>query len=158
MALVDIRQGDHSSSAKVSCVPAKIVRLERTHDCKTTNVTSGNILQMIHIPAGCALLDAALTVHRVEGGTLTVDVGLYTHSDDAAIDADGLLDGADLNSAAVIHGVTPGVLTYPYKNASDVAMDVSVLFNNTADNARFTLAVTVLDMGDTLVDGITNAG
>ena len=158
MALVDIRQGDHGTSAKVSCVPGKIVRLSRMHDCKVTNVTSGNTLQMLHIPAGVALLDTALTVHRLEGGTLTVDVGLATHSSDAAIDADGLLDGADLNSAALIHGVTPGVLTYPYKNASDVAMDVGVLFNNTADNARFTLTVTCLDMTDSLVDGITNAG
>ena len=158
MALVDIRQGDHTSSAKVSGSPGKIVRLERTHDCKTTNVTSGDILQMIHIPAGVTILDCGIVVHRVEGGTLTVDIGPTTHSNDTAIDADGFLDGADLNSATGYRHIVAGVLTFPYRNGSDVAMDINVLFNNTADNARFTLYASVLDMGDSLIDGITNAG
>ncbi len=157
MANVDIRQGGHAANAKVAGIPMKVMRLSRTYDCKVTNVTSGDVLQMIHIPAGMTILGCALYCHRAEGAAQTVDVGPYTHSSDAAIDADGFFNDADLNVAGVKLGATNGVLTFPYESATDVAMDISVLFNNTADNARFTLTVLVADMSDTLVDNITNA-
>ncbi len=155
--LWDKRQGGHASDAKVPSVPAKIVRMERTLDCRDVNIASGDTVQLLHIPAGAVILQCSIEVERLEGGTLTIDVGAYTHSSDAAIDADGFFNDANLNSAlGTICGATTGVLTFPYKSSTDVAMDISALFNNAADLARFAVRAVVLDMGDTMIDQRSN--
>ena len=69
--------------------------LRRKYDCTATGdgvVASGDTLQLLTIPANTLVTRVAIIKHTVEGGALTVDVG-------DATDADGFVDGGDLNSA-----------------------------------------------------------
>jgi hypothetical protein len=122
-----------------------IFTLRRVYDTAATgdgNVASGDTLQLLNIPADTLVLGVALVVQTVEGGTLTVDVG------EVGGDADGWLDGADLNAAAtkasmpatLVEGapntITPAFGMGRLYTAADT---IDMLFNNAADAVKFEL-------------------
>jgi hypothetical protein len=58
-----------------------------------TALTSGDVLEVLRIPAKSQVLNVGVDVTKAEGGTLTIDVG------DGA-DPDGFLDGVNANTVA----------------------------------------------------------
>lgn len=58
-----------------------------------TALTSGDVLEVIQLPAKSYVMAVGLDVTTAEGGTLTIDIG-----DGSA--ADGYLDGVDANTVA----------------------------------------------------------
>lgn len=149
----DFRQGDHGTGAKVSGQMPGVVWMLRTIDAAVDNIASGDTVQLFHIPQGSKVLDFLMNVETLEGGTLTIDVGTYTHSTDAAIDADGFVDGLDANSATGVQRITRGILMSDSDlptgkdgggwTAQDVAADISALYNNAADVSKITYAALV---------------
>ena len=116
--------------------------LRRTYDTAATgdgNVTSGDTLQLLNIPANTLVQRVAVIKDTVESGTLTVDVGDGT-------DPDGFLDGADLNAAAteitelaLAEAAPNTVVGYTAGKLYTAADTLDMLFNNTADTAKFTV-------------------
>jgi hypothetical protein len=117
-----------------------------TIDTASTNVTSGDVLKLMNIPANTLITDVIANVTTAEGGTLTIDIGDYTASTDAAIDADGFIDGANGNSAAATK-TTDGTIATPTpayikgKVYTATGAYLGVLFNNAADAAIIEITV-----------------
>jgi len=121
--------------------------LQKKYDCRTValggdgNVTSGDTLQLLNIPAGVLVERVAIEMDTVEGAALTVDVG-------DGDDADGFLDGSDLNAAAtkisslvLVEAAPNTILGYSNGKFYLAADTLDMLFNNTADAAIFTVTV-----------------
>jgi hypothetical protein len=72
-----------------------------TLDFDATGASSGDILELLKVPARTLIESAVAQVKTAEGATLTFDLGDYLTADDTAVDADGYLDGVNGNSAAV---------------------------------------------------------
>ena len=122
-----------------------VFTLRRRYNCKTValggegNVTSGDTLQLINIPADTVVDAVSCIKHTVEGGTLTIDVG-------DGSDTDGWLDGANLNSAttertalALAEAAPNTIVGYTSGKLYTAADTIDALFNNTADTADFEL-------------------
>lgn len=115
-------------------------------DTATTNVTSGDVLKLMTIPADTMIVDVIANVTTAEGGTLTIDIGDYLIATDVAVDADGYLDGANCNSVAAsktsdgtVATPTPAYIkgkVYTSRNSY-----LGVLFNNSADAAIIEITV-----------------
>jgi len=124
-------------------------------DTKKTPVASGDILKLMPIPANTLVKDVIVVPKKAEGGTLTVDIGDYLEANDNAVDADGFLDGGNLNATNVLKASTETlVLTegapntaafspayargkfYPAETAY-----LGILFNDAADAAIFDVHV-----------------
>jgi len=114
-------------------------------DFNKTPLTSGNIARLFDLPAG-ALFDH-MKVKRItaEGGTATVDIGPYLASNDSAVDADGMLDGLDINTTGyaasrpgVLAEAAPNTYNPAYSNGYLPTADVwiGLLANNDLDNAE----------------------
>lgn len=67
-------------------------------DCSEENQGAAGIALLLAVPAGTLVDKVVAVVETAEGGTLTFDVGVFD-SDEAAVDADGFIDGANGNSA-----------------------------------------------------------
>ena len=118
-----------------------------TINAAKTHVTSGDVLKLINIPANTLITDVIANVTTAEGATLTIDIGDYTASTDAAVDADGFLDGANGNSAAAskttdgtVATPTPAYIKGKVYTASGSYL--GVLFNNAA--AAAIIEITIL--------------
>jgi hypothetical protein len=75
-----------------SCLNKAFV-LKNTIDFSAVNAESGDVVQVLAIPAGTMVLDVLTKVVTKEGATCTADVGDTT-------DADGFNAGADFNATA----------------------------------------------------------
>lgn len=116
-----------------------------TIDTAKVNVGSGDIVKLLNIPANVLVRDVVANVKTAEGETLTIDIGDYLEADDAAIDADGYIDGANGNSVAAVKASTfeltegapntvgPAYTTGKFYPAA--TSYIGVLFNNAADAA-----------------------
>ena len=152
MATIDLRQGDHASTSPLATDglgPVSVRRIEIDFATAKSGgvVGAGDTLQVLHLPVGTMVLDCAVDVIKLAGAALTIDVGPYTHSTDAAITADGFINGMDLNASLGIKRVTLGTLLtggIHWVNASDVASDISILSVNAGGAAKIALLVTVI--------------
>ena len=121
--------------------------IEKKYDCRTValggdgNVASGDTLQLLNVPKGVLVERVAIEMDTVEGGTLTVDVG-------DGDDADGFLDGSNLNAAAtkitellLVEADPNTIFGYTNGKLYLVADTIDMLFNNAADAAIFTVKV-----------------
>ena len=142
MAVQDFTTGDgyelpNNASGQLFALKCRI-------DTATTNVTSGNVAKAFIIPADTVVREVILIVRTAEGGTLTVDVGDYLIATDAAVTADGYLDGVNCNATAGTaynslssddtYGGGGGTNGYGKVYTSRNSY-IGVLFNNTADAA-----------------------
>lgn len=112
-----------------------------------TALTSGDVLQVLRIPAKTQVLAVGADVTKAEGGTLTIDVGDGT-------DTDGYLDGVNANTVAgysctqvtVVEG-TPNTLSpsMPFGKYYGAEDTIDVVLNNAADLAVITIWAVVAD-------------
>jgi hypothetical protein len=119
----------------------------KTHVLKTevdtseTNVADSGIVKLWEIPANTLVKEVIVNVTTAEGATLTLDVGDYLIADEAAVDADGFIDGANGNSAAVTKSsdeLAEDTTTLAYadgKYYADALNFIGVLFNDAAATA-----------------------
>ncbi len=101
MATVDVTKGAAGSAYPASDLP-KVFIIENIIDFAATNRASGDILQVLQIKAGSYVLLAGLEVLTVEDSTATADLG------DGA-NADGYLDGTDINAATGYFPSAPAI-------------------------------------------------
>lgn len=156
---IALNVGDHTSDARpalgivsgigwVSCVVDATAVTTAQGAATAGTIASGSTVTLFHLPAGACVLDFVVDVNTIEGGTLTVDIGPYTHSTGDAIDADGFIDGLNCNSATGLQRVTRGILMSDSDlptgskgswSAEDVAADIKAYYNNAADKAKITV-------------------
>ena len=112
-----------------------------------TALTSGDVLEVLQIPAGTQVLAVGLNVTTAEGGTLTVDVG-------DGDDPDGYLDGVNGNAVAgysssqvTISEGAPNTLSpaLPWGKYYASADTIDVKTVNAADAAVMTVWALVVD-------------
>ncbi len=78
----------------------KLVRIKKTIDFSKVNAAVNDVVKLFNIPADVLIQDVVANVKTAEGGTLTFDIGDYLKATDAAVDADGYIDGANGNTVA----------------------------------------------------------
>ena len=105
-----------------------------------TALTSGDILEVIRVPANTLVTNVALNVTTAEGGTLTVDVG------DGSND-DGYIDGVNANATAAYITVA-GTDAYEQGRFYTAADTIDVKLNNAADAAVMTLTAVMGDCSE----------
>ena len=105
-----------------------------------TALTSGDILEVIRVPANTLVTNVALNVTTAEGGTLTVDVG------DGSND-DGYIDGVNANATAAYITVA-GTDAYEQGRFYTAADNIDVKLNNAADAAVMTLTAVMVDCSE----------
>ncbi len=105
-----------------------------------TALTSGDILEVIRVPANTLVTNVALNVTTAEGGTLTVDVG------DGSND-DGYIDGVNANATAAYITVA-GTDAYEQGRFYTAADTIDVKLNNAADAAVMTLTAVMVDCSE----------
>ena len=105
-----------------------------------TALTSGDILEVIRVPANMLVTNVALNVTTAEGGTLTVDVG------DGSND-DGYIDGVNANATAAYITVA-GTDAYEQGRFYTAADTIDVKLNNAADAAVMTLTAVMVDCSE----------
>lgn len=110
-----------------------------------TALTSGDVLEVIQLPAKTYVLAVGLDVTTAEGGTLTIDIG-----DGSA--ADGYLDGVDANTVAsyasalaLTEGAPNTVTGYSAGKYYAAADTIDVKTVNAADAAVMRLWALVVD-------------
>ena len=105
-----------------------------------TALTSGDILEVIRVPANTLVTNVALNVTTAEGGTLTVGVG------DGSND-DGYIDGVNANATAAYITVA-GTDAYEQGRFYTAADTIDVKLNNAADAAVMTLTAVMVDCSE----------
>jgi len=84
--------------------PTQIVK--RVLDTGAVNMAINDVAVLFCIPPRHRLANLRLEVTKVEGAAATVDVGPFSDAGTTAVDADGLIDGADVNALTHAHSVT----------------------------------------------------
>lgn len=137
MATTDRTTGTRSEYPAQSGYPCYV--LSNSLSTATYNQASGDIAQVLTIPAKTHVLAVSYEVTTAEGGTLTFDVG------DGA-DTDGWIDGANGNSAAA--GGVVATEAYQAINGKFYASadTIDVLFNNAADAAVIEVRAVCVEM------------
>ena len=125
-----------------------IFLLQETLDCSAHNQAQNDIAYVANIPDRTRVIEAGIDVETAEGGTLTLDLGLFLDDGSyTAVDADGFLDGINGNSAAssssreafALTDGTPNTVApaYAVKGYTTTAASVlGVTFKNAADTAK----------------------
>ena len=121
----------------------QIFTLRRRYNCKTValggegNVTSGDTLALINIPANTFVWKVAVVKYTAEGATQTVGIG-----DGSA--TSGFITGCDLNSTTTeissltLSEAAPNTVSgYTDGKLYTAADTIDAIFNNTADTADF---------------------
>ena len=110
-----------------------------------TALTSGDVLEVIQLPAKTYVMAVGLDVTTAEGGTLTIDIGDGTT-------ADGYLDGVDANTVAsyastlaLTEGAPNTVTGYSAGKYYAAADTIDVKTVNAADAAVMRLWALVVD-------------
>ncbi len=75
-------------------------------DTNAVNMGAADIATLLFIPPRHRLVNTKLEVLTVEGGAATVDVGIFSDAGVTPVDADGLIDGADVNALTHADSVT----------------------------------------------------
>lgn len=134
-------------------------------DTADDNQGAADIAEMLAMDAGWLALIVGMQVLTLEGGTMTVDVGV------TAVGADDFLDGTNLNTGTVpvyyasnvaytdatdAGNVESAIATQLYSVPGGLlftaADTIDVLWNNAADLAKIRLSVFVID---TVGNGLT---
>lgn len=109
-----------------------------------TDFASGDVMKAFSIPANTLVLSAHCKVHKAEGATCTIDLGI------TGDDADGFLNDVNLNSTStsVSTGHTLGYGTdFMLGKLVTAADTVDILFNsNDSGVAVFTLSLICVDL------------
>lgn len=161
MAMDDRRDGFVSTTKtkKVAAsLASNVITWRKTIDCADEDVTSADNVQLLYVPAGYLIMVAGLVEETAEGGTLTVDLGLYAEADDSETDKDGFLDGVDCNATAgtaycsapgtMVEG-TPNTITPAYAKGGyyvSAGQNLCATFNNAADTAKITFFAVLVDL------------
>lgn len=148
MAMDDRRVGS-TSAAKLEGTFSgrRLYVVEQVVDAADNDVTSGDVVQLVYIPAGHWVLGAGADVITAEGGTLTFHLGLHAASNDAEIDADGFLASADGNVAGTkLTASEAYAATGGYRCTS--AANLTATFNNAADACKIRFFAVVADFTD----------
>lgn len=143
-ATIDMRAGTEIPAN----MAGKSFVLDIKVDCSTDNVGSGDTVQLFNIKEGCYVQSVTVVPITAEGGTLTVDIGDYD-SAGSVTDADGWIDGGDLNattvltSAPVLTTGSPCTVAPAHGLGKLYTADaiIAALFNNAADAAVFHVRV-----------------
>lgn len=117
-------------------VAGKVTVLKNILDFKNNPAAQSDVVKALAIPAGTVVLSVCCKPTTLEGGTLTVDVGI------TGGDTDGWGDGIDLNANAgtvQMSGALPAAGGVLY--TTDETIDL--LMNNAADAAVVEIAALV---------------
>ena len=122
--------------------------LETVVDTAADNVAQNDIVLTHYIPPFHRLMGVLLAVKTVEGGVATADVGIYSDAGVTAVDADGLLDGENLNAATLKHSADGGAaLAAKGYVAPATGAYIGVLAVNALDAAVFSLKAEIQNWG-----------
>lgn len=88
----------------------KTYTMKNTFSFATNNMEDGEYAHLFTIPAGTFVEYVVAKVTTAEGATLTADIGDFT-SAGVATDADGYLDGINLNSTSTWSCSAPGTVS-----------------------------------------------
>lgn len=94
------------------------------------------------IPAGTFIQGVVVECETAEGGTATVDIGDHTDAD-TAVDIDGWIDGANLNSASTATSTGQAATTEEYTGGKFyvASKDLTMTVNNALDAAIFKITI-----------------
>ena len=122
--------------------------LETVVDTAADNVAQNDIVLTHYIPPFHRLMGVLLAVQTVEGGVATADVGIYSDAGVTPVDADGFLDGANLNAATLVHSAeTAAELADKGYVAPATGAYIGVLAVNALDAAVFSLKAEIQNWG-----------
>jgi len=110
------------------------------------DVTSGDNVQLMLIPAGCIILAVSARVETIEDSVLTVDVGLYIESTDAEVDKDGFLDG--FNGAVAGVKMTNAEAYANHAIPVTAGWNLCATYNNAADKSKIHYFITLVEHYD----------
>jgi len=109
-------------------------------DTSATNLGAA-LHKVTAIPAGTFIQGVIVYCTTVEGATATIDVGDHTDAD-TAIDIDGWIDGANLNSlVATSTGQAATTEEYASGKYYPATKDLTITVNNALDAAIFELFI-----------------
>ena len=100
--------------------PGRLQCVKKVVDFNKTPLAASDKAKLFNVPAGVMIDHLKANRITAEGAAATVDVGLYAASNDAAVDADGLLDGLDVNATGYAAS-RPGVLAQGTPNTFNPA-------------------------------------
>ena len=149
MAMDDRRLGSTTATKLNNTFASRVYVVERTIDASLTDtdVDSGDVVQLVYIPAGHVVLEAGADVITIEDGTLTFELGLHLASNDSAVDASGFLTGAD---AEVLGTKLTNAETYAATGGyrATAAVNLTATYNNAADASKIRFFAVVVDFTD----------
>jgi len=103
MSVFNLAKGD--GAVLPSHGAGKSVLLQKTIDFSELDSGNGagaaDVVRLWDIPANTIIEDVVATGLTAEGGAATIDVGDFLKATDAAVDADGYIDGADANAVGI---------------------------------------------------------
>jgi len=98
-----------STVAHLSVHTARPVHIvEVILDTKAVNMAQNDKALLFYVPPRHRLVNLRAEVLTVEGAASTMDVGPYSDAGTTAVDADGLLDGLNVNALTHANSVTAG--------------------------------------------------
>ena len=131
----------------------RVCLLRKKFDCAVDTLTAAEVIEVFDIPKDTFVLAVGVRCETAEGATATIDIGDETN-------ADGFIDGADMNSAstnASSNNVTAGGTNAAFGVSVETtgggkyytdADTIDILVNNTMDAAAFTVWALVAYCGD----------
>lgn len=108
-----------------------LVKAQNTVSYSTINSISGELSEVLKIPAGAIVYNVATQVVTAEGATATAEVGDST-------DEDGWIDSIDLNATAGTVALSPVSAPYPalggkyYETADKITLKIGNMNLDTA--------------------------
>lgn len=129
MATQDLRRALGKNLPQAS----RLVELVKTVDFAEFNAASGDVLQVLDIPAGFVREDCDVFLLAAEGGTGTIDIGVSGATD-------SLLDGGDVNGTAnaiIAKGTNAGATRKLFSTSTTV----SIVANNALDAAKIQIVI-----------------
>lgn len=112
-----------------------------TFDTSGTNLAAA-LHKVTQVPAGAFVEGVVIDCQTAEGATATIDVGLHSDAD-TAVDIDGFIDGANLNSAGTATSTGQAATTEEFASGRffPVALDLTITVNNALDAAVFDMYI-----------------
>jgi len=103
MAIVDLLVSTATGGELPSSAGRIPKLIDETIDTASQNLGAADVAVLAFIPPRHYIEAVRLEVETVEGGVATVDIGLFSDAGTTAIDADGFIDGADVNAATMVN-------------------------------------------------------
>ena len=113
----------------------------------TTGITAADVVKLMEVPANVLIQDVIVNVTTVEDSTCTINIGDYLIADDTALDADGFLDGVNVENLGITKTsdeLAEGTTTLNYASGKFYGAHtwyLGILVNNTADTVVFDVTV-----------------